>query len=680
MIRNRSRLRAVALAGFAGLALAAIPASPFAATPASGTVSVTTKVAWDFAATYSHTYFTGTIGQLIAQCPPGYCDNFDLTVKLPQPAAGLYATQTATLSLNYTWTSSTPTDMDLFVISPDNTMTGPGTPDDATPGAGIEKINLVNPKEGVYHVRSIASLTAAPQAAHGTASLTVGPRLIPSPITIPYQEGDPFMTAYGPPPGIGKSAVEPSIGSDWKTGAVMYLADTEAIRVTFDDGNKPPKATWKDATHDPVSGTTSFDPILYTDSRTGRTIVSQLISDAVSPVAPVGAGCSLSAFTDDDGATWTPDQGCSTIAGYDHQALGGGNFTAGAAPHPTYPNAVVYCSQNGYYAQCGVSQDGGQTYGPGVPIYTLQSCNGLHGHPGVAPDGTIYIPNRDCGGMKGVAVSSDEGLNWAVHTLPTTTPRIGSDPSVSVGSRGTVYFGFQDGDGHPKIAISEDKGLSWSEPKDVGRPFNIQNTQFAEVIAGDDDRAAFAFLGTPQAGDDQAADFPGEWHLYVAFTYDRARTWKTIDVTPNDPVQRGCIWSQGGSNVCRNLYDFNGITVDKQGRVIVGYAKGCTGGCVTNPDYKKATHNQLAQIARLNCGKGLFATYDPGFAAACPTAVASVTATTPTPSVPPTTVVTTPLPATSTVPAGSHGVVFAAAMLALAVTLLWLPWERLRRR
>ena len=40
-------------------------------------------------------------------------------------------------------------------------------------------------------------------------------------------------------------------------------------------------------------------------------------------------------------------------------ALGGGAFTASAAPHPLYPNAVVYCSQNGYYAQCGVSQDGG---------------------------------------------------------------------------------------------------------------------------------------------------------------------------------------------------------------------------------------------------------------------------------------------------------------------------------
>jgi len=73
------------------------------------------------------------------------------------------------------------------------------------------------------------------------------------------------------------------------------------------------------------------------------------------------------------------------------------------------------------------------------------------------------------------------------------------------------------------------------------------------VIAGDDTRAAFAFLGTPTAGDDQSASFTGVWHLYVATTYDRGATWTTVDATPTDPVQRGCIWLGGGSNDCRNL-------------------------------------------------------------------------------------------------------------------------------
>src|SRR5205814_3135706 len=76
----------------------------------------------------------------------------------------------------------------------------------------------------------------------------------------------------------------------------------------------------------------------------------------------------------------------------------------------------------------------------------------------------------------------------------------------------------------------------------------------SDVCSSDlDDRAAFAFLGTQTAGDTQASDFPGVWHLYVAFTYDGGGSWTTADATPSDPVQRGCIWNQGGSNPCRNL-------------------------------------------------------------------------------------------------------------------------------
>ena len=61
------------------------------------------------------------------------------------------------------------------------------------------------------------------------------------------------------------------------------------------------------------------------------------------------------------------------------------------------------------------------------------------------------------------------------------------------------------------------------------------------MVAGDGDRAAFAFLGTTAAGDATGDDptFPAVWHLYVAHTYDGGASWATADVTPNDPVQRG---------------------------------------------------------------------------------------------------------------------------------------------
>ena len=129
------------------------------------------------------------------------------------------------------------------------------------------------------------------------------------------------------------------------------------------------------------------------------------------------------------------------------------------------------------------------------------------------------------------------------------------------------------------------------------------------MFAGDDNRAAFAFLGTTTAGDDQAPDFKGVWHLYVAYTYDGGLNWTTVDATPTDPVQRGCIWLQGGSSNCRNLLDFNDITMDKQGRVLVAYADGCTDACVnaTNYDYANAERPDLGVIARQESGLGLYA-------------------------------------------------------------------------
>jgi len=78
---------------------------------------------------------------------------------------------------------------------------------------------------------------------------------------------------------------------------------------------------------------------------------------------------------------------------------------------------------------------------------------------------------------------------------------------------------------------------------------------------------------------------------------------------------RGCIWNGGGSNPCRNLLDFNDITVDKVGRVLVGYADGCTGSCVTDSTQNATTgpasaQDALATIGRQTGGRGLFAAFD----------------------------------------------------------------------
>jgi hypothetical protein len=64
-------------------------------------------------------------------------------------------------------------------------------------------------------------------------------------------------------------------------------------------------------------------------------------------------------------------------------------------------------------------------------MWNLTQCNGLHGHIKVAPDGTVYVPNKNCGGQQAVAVSEDNGLTWNIRKVPgssggTTDPSVGS--------------------------------------------------------------------------------------------------------------------------------------------------------------------------------------------------------------------------------------------------------------
>jgi hypothetical protein len=633
----------------AGLMVLSDNASSVSAQSAGGSISSTSgALQWDYAPVVA-----GQVTNLGVQdvCPLGLCDNFDLTVVLPSPAATFYQTMTATLTIKFTWTSIAPTDIDIFAISPIGADHGPGAPDGLFTGPGEETLTVTDPADGLWHIRSMAALSLLPTSAHAVATLTVASKPT-APVPAPAPNGAPTFVSYAAPddcpstllpsstaspgdcitPAPGSTSAsthnagEPSIGVNWKTGKAFIEAGNHTLRVTFDDAVKPATAVWEDR-RSPFAQV-SLDPILFTDDgRLGgpnRTFSSQLN----------GVTSELS-YTDDDGEHWTPTQGSGQPAGIDHQTVGGGPY---AAPAPltraSYPHAIYYCSQDVVTAFCSRSDDGGLTFGPGIPIYTFEhvngvdlpiasgTCGGLHGHVRVAPDGTVYVPNDDCldaNGVRrpGVAVSTDNGLSWVVRTVPdgVTAGAGASDPSVAAGANNTIYFGYANADGHAKIAVSRDRGQHWTKSADVGTPFGIQNTEFAEVIAGDDDRAAFAFLGTTTAGDTQSSNFRGVWHLYVAFTYDGGRSWTTADATASDPVQRGCIWNGGGSNPCRNLLDFNDITVDKNGRVLVGYADGCTGTCVTDPTQNASTgpaaaQDALATIARQVGGRGLFAALD----------------------------------------------------------------------
>ena len=630
-------------------------ASALAATPPQGTVSVGSPATWKF----------GPAGG-----PSGSTDSYKLTVKLPMSESRLYAPNprtgtdyAAVLTIRLTWQGSSPDDA-LSLSAKDKTGKAVGNSTGAATnhGGNVALFTLQDPRNSTYTI-TVAnfdgnSTSAVPSTA--VAKLEVVHLSAfgePSP-----PRGAPGFTAYHIPLKLmpelpeekvvlgGRGFGEPSIGVDPQTGAVMYQAGLYTMRGTVNDHHHPATITWKNVSTT-LTHLVTEDAILDVDRRTGRTLVSEL----------TGA-CSLSAYSDNDGVSWTPAaKPCQTPAGPDHETIGAGPFHA-PLTSTVYPDAVYYCSQTIAFASCALSVDGGNTYGTGAPMWTSAQCFGLHGHVKVAPDGTVYVPNKACGAPEclittstatpvchpGFAVSTDNAQTWTIHVIKDGHTRYydTGDPSIGIGSKGTVYFGYGDANGDPMIAVCTDHGNKCGHSVDVGRRFHIRNTEMASVVAGDDNRAAFAFIGSTTPGDDQESNvtvtnssgkvvnkvlpwqnFMGTWRLYIAVTYDGGKHWTTVDATPKAPMDRGCIEfaascpSTRGSDDQRNLLDFNDITIDGQGRILAAYTDGCQpdlgppkghGTCVNDATRLSGLNPEIEgpAVARQSCGKGLIAKYD----------------------------------------------------------------------
>ena len=449
-------------------------------------------------------------------------------------------------------------------------------------------------------------------------------------IGVDYNPNVPSLQKIAP----GNASVGPTL---LNTGGLTMFTETfDQYQVSFDDCSSPAINNWTNTAFI-AQQTTTLDAIGFTDHYTtaalgtsypppktpGRTFLGELT-----------AGDSNMSYTDDDGANHTQTQGGGVPQGPDHETVGGGPYNPNSIPppppNPVYANAIYYCTQNvAAEAECSRSDDGGLTFGPGIPIYqNAQQCIGsIHGHVKVARDGTVYVPNYSCTisgvGNQGVAVSTDNGITWTERNVPGSgSPKPGLvDPSVGIGlndvgkpsgqTTNTIYFGYIDSDGTPKIAFSHDSGVTWSTPQNVGAVFNIANSTFPVVVAGDDNRAAFGFIGTTTLGNSSTdPNFPGIWHLYIATTYNGGNSWNTIDATPDTPIQVGPICNAGTTcSTPRNLLDFNGFDVDSQGRGLVGVTEGCINCTNTSP----ASDSTAAQalVLRQSGGPRLFSHFAP---------------------------------------------------------------------
>jgi hypothetical protein len=266
----------------------------------------------------------------------------------------------------------------------------------------------------------------------------------------------------------------------------------------------------------------------------------------------------------------------------------------------------------------------------------------------VAPDGTVYVPNRNCNNKAAVAVSENNGLSWSIRVIPTSTSG-DDDPTIGIGTGGRLYVGYTAADRRPHVAVSDDKGLTWRDDYDLsaGIPGGVIASVFPSTVAGDNNRAAVFFLatnspntnnavptgtdGAPTTGPDTnpADNFRGTWYPYIATTCDAGKSWSVVkaDHDPlrpglKNPVQQGVVCKNGttcpeGPPPTRNLLDFNDITVDNRGRIVASYADGCiTGTCVGLADHSvdKAGNDGTATLTliRQRGGMRLFGAFDSG--------------------------------------------------------------------
>jgi len=214
----------------------------------------------------------------------------------------------------------------------------------------------------------------------------------------------------------------------------------------------------------------------------------------------------------------------------------------------------------------------------------------------------------------GFAVSTDNGLTWVVRTVPTPKASARARPVRRRPERtNTIYLGYVNADGHARIAVTATADCTGASPS----TWHAVRESRSRVRRGDRRRRQprGLRLSAPDARPTRRRRAsPASGTCTAPSPTTAAAPSPPSTSRPATPVQRGCIWNKGGSNPCRNLLDFNDITVDRVGRVLIGYADGCTGSCVHDPTQNPPRSCQRAGRARHHRapggGRGLFAAFD----------------------------------------------------------------------
>ena len=420
---------------------------------------------------------------------------------------------------------------------------------------------------------------------------------------------------------VGEDGAEPSIGVT-SSGCIFFIAFEKVMR-SCDYGE-----SWEDVSG-PQCAFQTNDPWGWVDP----------ITDRIFAVQMQGLQTSWICWSDNDGDSWLGnphDSGTTPLN--DHIKLASGPWTnsgygiGGQFSQAIYETAVYYCYNKLAGIFCFTSFDGGASFEAGGQIIGLATTNGgLHGAITSAPDGTVYVTPRV--ETPTVIVSDDNGLTWFDRSMgeDVGTPYPRKNSEVATDTESNAYHIWTGADEGVYMSRSTDSGVSWEQNSIRVSPVEIISSVFPQVDAGDPGRIAITYLGSENASELNQSDIDGNpwdgnahyansnvsYYLYVTFSLNAMDTnpvFHTVRVSP-DPVQVGSICLNsgdcrdiGGSN--RNLLDFNDLHIDREGRVYIAFADGCTGECATgNNSQPEDSRSRRGAVYYLGSGPSLFESY-----------------------------------------------------------------------
>ncbi len=184
-------------------------------------------------------------------------------------------------------------------------------------------------------------------------------------------------------------------------------------------------------------------------------------------------------------------------------------------------------------------------------------------------DGTIYLPNRDGGGIA-MYVSTDGANSFTRHQVLSTDEDIQNIfIAADVDTEGNVYLTWSNQE-HVFLGTSTDQGANWV----ITRVTDTNGTRVLPwVVAGDPGRVGLTWYDTNDTEDISDEKDDANWSVQVAITTNGLEENISFLISPIlDYAHTGSIRTTGTAGTAdRDLGDFFTCDVDQYGRLIATF-------------------------------------------------------------------------------------------------------------